>query len=43
MFAGKDLQMNKKPSDADLIKKKAWRSVLKIDACAAAKHKIISS
>ena len=32
----------KKPSHADLIKK-TWHSELKIDACAAAKQKIILS
>ena len=39
----KTYKWTKKPSDADLIKKEAWRSALKIDTCAAAKHKIISS
>ena len=32
MFASKNLRMTKKASRADLIKKKAWRGVLKIDA-----------
>ena len=35
--------MTKKASCDDLIKKKAWYGVLKIDACAAAKHEIILS
>ena len=39
----KTYKWTKKPPDADLIKNEAWRSVLKIDACATAKHKIISS
>ena len=44
MFPDKNLRMTqKKASGDDLIKKKACRGVLKKDACAAAKHKIILS
>ena len=43
IFAGKNLRMTqKKASHADLIKK-TWHDVLKINACAAFKHKIILS
>ena len=43
MFAGKNLHMTQKTtSRADLINKSLTRCV-KIDACAAAKHKIILS
>ena len=38
MFASKNLRITKKDSRADLIKK---RLDVKIDACAASKHKII--
>ena len=43
MFAGKKIRMTKKALRVDLILKNARRSVLKIDACAAPKHKIILS
>ena len=37
----KTYEWHKKASRVDFNPKKTWRSVLKVDACAAAKHKII--
>ena len=43
MFTSKHLQMTQKSITCWFNQKKAWHGILKIDACAAAKRKIILS